>query len=274
MTDLGWRVTPEQIEKIKRQDSEAVCRFIAENLEYLSHMAKHYCSYKHSIGRSEYSAEDCISGLYIDLPYFDFSSRTKIYFNLRLSFDYSPYGGLVKYVKDGKAVRRKVASKYLGYDLLYFTDFERENDEGEIDLTSFESKYLVCGIDHYMGRQTDDSEEINALIDSLGIHLTDKLRARLFEYLSGTKPKHLSGTKAANDNARSHAFRLLKMNAVEICKILDREDLLGEAEQIERQEKEKFRAEREKFNTARKARRQAQRASCAKNTSLNEGGSI
>lgn len=269
MTDLGhWRATSEQIEKIKRQDSEAVCRFIADNLVYLRNMARQYCNFKHQIGLSEYDVDTCVSGLYIDLPYLNFSSRLRLYQSLRRSFDLSLYGGIVKCLKDGKAVLKNATAKQLGYEMLYFTDFESENDEGEIDLSRFESKYLVCGVDHYTGRQTDDSEKIYALIDSLGIHLTAKLRARLFEYLSGTKPEHLSGTKSANDCARSKVFRALKMNAVEICKNLGREDLLGEAEQIERQEREKFRAEREKFNIARKARRQAQRASCAKNTSV------
>ena len=77
-----WKITPEQIAKIKAGERETVNRVYMDNLDKFRRIAWRYCD---SIKRLDIVL-DCIQQIYIDLPVYDFTDTGKLYWSIRKSF--------------------------------------------------------------------------------------------------------------------------------------------------------------------------------------------
>lgn len=81
-TGWHWKITPEQIEKIKQRDRDTVNKVYFDNLRQFKRMAYNYCR-KNKL-YSYY--RDCYQQIYIDLPYFRFDTCRELAFSIKNSF--------------------------------------------------------------------------------------------------------------------------------------------------------------------------------------------
>lgn len=97
----GWKITAEQIKAITNGDKNARNAFYFDNLDRIRKMARNYVSKRHisNTGR-EYDVDDCINGLYLDLPLFNFKDGRAISWSVRNSFYLSIYGGWLYVVEN------------------------------------------------------------------------------------------------------------------------------------------------------------------------------
>ncbi len=77
-----WKITPEQIEKIKANDRDTINQVYFDNLKQFKKMAYKYC------GENKlYSFfRDCVQQVYLDLPLYRFDSCFELSFSIKNSF--------------------------------------------------------------------------------------------------------------------------------------------------------------------------------------------
>ena len=82
MEDKGpWRFTEDQIYKIKMFNKLAIRKFYEDNYNLICAMACKFVSQRVNIKRDySFNVDDLKNQVYIDLPYYDFSSRGRLYF--------------------------------------------------------------------------------------------------------------------------------------------------------------------------------------------------
>lgn len=77
-----WKITPEQIEKIKQRDRDTVNQVYFDNLEKFKRMAFKFCG-EHKL----YSYfKDCVQQIYADMLYYDYSNSLRLFCSIRTSF--------------------------------------------------------------------------------------------------------------------------------------------------------------------------------------------
>ncbi|NCA93229.1 hypothetical protein EOM82_08355, partial [bacterium] len=81
MTDKGpWIFTEDLIHRIKQREMTAITEFYNSNYDVLLRMAKKFVyTQKHFMNTYIYDVDDCIQQVFIDLPYYDYSSRIGLY---------------------------------------------------------------------------------------------------------------------------------------------------------------------------------------------------
>lgn len=81
-TGWHWKITPEQIEKIKARDIDTINKVYFDNLKQFRRMAYKYC------GKNKlYSFyRDCVQQIYCDLPSYRFDSSFELSFSIKNSF--------------------------------------------------------------------------------------------------------------------------------------------------------------------------------------------
>lgn len=143
-----WKITPEQIARIKVGERETVNRVYMGNLGKFRAMAWRYCE---SINRLDI-VQDCIQQIYVDLPAYNFRDTGKLYWSIRKSFRAA-----------GMLTRRPCVS--LETPL---------TDNGEITLAD-----TIAGADGFA--ELEEQENARAVLDMIAeqTQLTEKQRDQL-----------------------------------------------------------------------------------------------
>ena len=81
-TGWHWKITPEQIEKIKERDRDTVNQVYFDNLDKFKRIAYRFCR---NTKRLSYYL-DCVQQIYVDILDYDFSCARKLYWSLYHSF--------------------------------------------------------------------------------------------------------------------------------------------------------------------------------------------
>lgn len=77
-----WKITPEQIEKIKERDRDTVNAVYFDNYDKFKSMAKRYCD----IIRRRELVDDCIQQIYADMVDYDYTDARTLFYSIRRSF--------------------------------------------------------------------------------------------------------------------------------------------------------------------------------------------
>ncbi len=80
-----WKITPEDIEKIKANDRDTINRVYFDNLPKFEKIAKRYIwrLRASNITVDMSNAEDITQQIYLDLPYYTFDNALKFYYSIR-----------------------------------------------------------------------------------------------------------------------------------------------------------------------------------------------
>ena len=114
MEDKGaWQFTDDTIVRIKQGDTAAIAEFYNTNYTILTKMARKYVWIQHNLFRNYlYEFDDLMQQVYVDIPYYDYSSRSHLYCNiLRGSFSRLLEGGILS-----AASKHLDASRIISYD--------------------------------------------------------------------------------------------------------------------------------------------------------------
>lgn len=127
-----WKITPEQIEKIKGRDRDTVNKVYFDNLDKFKRMAYRYCGLK-----KQYSYfSDCVQQIYVDLIGYDYSNSRTLFHSIKHSFYRAT--GFSKYVQRsldepiGKNSRGGVLGDILLSTCTAEQDFECEEQEQHV----------------------------------------------------------------------------------------------------------------------------------------------
>ena len=82
-TGWHWKITPEQIEKLKAKDIETLNKVYFDNLELFKKVGLKFCYKAH---RNYDFYGDFLNQVYVDLPFYNFKNTFSFYFCLRKSF--------------------------------------------------------------------------------------------------------------------------------------------------------------------------------------------
>ena len=77
-----WKITPEQIEKIKERDRDTINKVYFDNYDKFERMAKRYCNI---LNRREL-VDDCTQQIYADIMDYDYTDTRTLYHSIRHSF--------------------------------------------------------------------------------------------------------------------------------------------------------------------------------------------
>lgn len=77
-----WKITPEQIEKIKERDRDTVNKVYFDNYDKFERLAKWYCDI---IKRREL-VDDCTQQIYADIIDYDYTDTRTLFYSIRRSF--------------------------------------------------------------------------------------------------------------------------------------------------------------------------------------------
>lgn len=80
-----WKITPEQIEKIKAHDRDTINQVYFDNYDTFKGMAKNYCR---RVKRFN-DWQDCVQQVYVDLPAYNYDCTAYFYLSLNGSFRYA-----------------------------------------------------------------------------------------------------------------------------------------------------------------------------------------
>lgn len=149
MEDKGsWIFTDEQIEKIKNNDINAITKFYNDNYNIIYFMAHKFVRGKKRMGIYSYIVEDLLQQVFIDIPHYNYSSRTHLYYGIvKGSFLRCYYGGILspqeKFISSLKMLsidtptNEKPNSNYLIDSFYTFDDplqiLEETKDREQID---------------------------------------------------------------------------------------------------------------------------------------------
>lgn len=80
MQDKGaWQFTDELIFRIKRGEASAVAEFFNTNYNLLSRIASSFFWRAFSIHNADFTIDDLLNQLYVDIPFYRYSSRSVLY---------------------------------------------------------------------------------------------------------------------------------------------------------------------------------------------------
>ena len=77
-----WKITPEQIERIRQRDRDTVNQVYFDNLDKFKKMAYKFCN---KTKRRDY-VQDCLQQIYADMLDYDYSCLRKFYWSIYHSF--------------------------------------------------------------------------------------------------------------------------------------------------------------------------------------------
>ncbi len=98
MTDKGaWQFTDEQIRQIKNKDQNAMYKFYQDNYKIFSGMAWNFIRRQYCFkGFCIYEYDDLMQQIYVDLPYYDYSSRKSLCIGIKFgTFLCNQFGGIL-----------------------------------------------------------------------------------------------------------------------------------------------------------------------------------
>lgn len=129
MEDKGsWVFTEEQIKNIKNFSAEDISKFYNNNYEIILGLAKKFVRQSVRNGLYCYNLEDLMQQVYIDIPYYYYSSRNALYKSIvKGTFKYLNYGGI-------KGQHKNVELEYKSISLIL-------NDEDDDDMLNFIASY-------------------------------------------------------------------------------------------------------------------------------------
>lgn len=81
-TGWHWKITPEQIERLKAKDIETLNKVYFDNLEKFKRIGITFCLK----ARDFYFYDDFLNQVYVDLPFYHFENLSKFYMSLNTSF--------------------------------------------------------------------------------------------------------------------------------------------------------------------------------------------
>lgn len=84
-TGWHWKITPEQIAKIKANDRATINEVYLSNYAKFIRIAKNYCR---RVKRSQFWI-DCVNQIYVDLPLYNYSDTNSLYLSMKRSFRYA-----------------------------------------------------------------------------------------------------------------------------------------------------------------------------------------
>ena len=205
----GWKITPEQIEKIKQNDREAIDKFYFDNYSRFSLMAKGYAIKRQNMGLGQFCAEDMLQNLYIDLPVLNYDTSGKFVSSAFNSFYWVLFGGqwqIKSTLRASKAARASYFPLYIIDKGCYRSDdsvSDGQDDYREIDkFVSSPSAY------HEYFYQKEQRRQ-------------EKLEADLIPFLSQIfNQKQLEAWEAGRDNASIR--KTLQKNADRVIDFLQK----------------------------------------------------
>ncbi|MCI9405033.1 MAG: hypothetical protein HFJ21_06995 [Clostridia bacterium] len=81
-TGWHWKITPEQIERIRQRDRDTVNQVYFDNLDKFKAMAYRFCGLRKFYD----DFQDCVQQIYIDLVNYDFTNSKRLFWSIRGSF--------------------------------------------------------------------------------------------------------------------------------------------------------------------------------------------
>lgn len=159
MQDKGpWNFTEEQIHEIQNEDVIAITKFYDDNFNVILAMAKRFVNRKKRLGDYFYSVEDLMQQVFVDIPHYNFSSCSCLYFDIiKGSFERCYAGGVLssqkKYLSNSMfssldAVLCDDSDSSRFVDFLMVEDFsntleeEREREEKDEKIIKFLEKTM------------------------------------------------------------------------------------------------------------------------------------
>lgn len=168
MTDKGsWQFTDEQIIKIKNKDIEAMTKFYYDNFKLLSAMARKYARNEYYRTKN-YIYDDLIQQVFLDLPYYNYSTRTNLWYGIvKGTFKRINYGGYA--CKDSSFPTAGIVLSYEGlakdssnsnYYLDKVASYTDNYDEAE---EKEERKQKDKAIELFLERTIKNPKDLNAM---------------------------------------------------------------------------------------------------------------
>ena len=90
----NWKVSKEQINLIKRGDSDAIESFYFDNLPHITSLARNYEREKRKLFGNAYDSEGLVQQFFLDIPYLNWDKNHKFTNEVINAFFYYIYGGL------------------------------------------------------------------------------------------------------------------------------------------------------------------------------------
>lgn len=83
MQDKGsWQFTEEQVKQIKNKDIDAITKFYNDNYKIIYFMAHKFVRGRKRMGNFSYMVEDLLQQVFLDIPYYNYSSRAHLYYGI------------------------------------------------------------------------------------------------------------------------------------------------------------------------------------------------
>ncbi len=166
MTDKGaWQFTDEQIRQIKNKDQNAMYKFYQDNYEIFCKMAGSFISLEYSLnGYRMYEFNDLMQQVYVDLPYYSYSSRTSLYRSIVFgTFKNVNFGGITSKGKSDRFcisiyATNKNNKEYCVVDkyVSYIPNYDEKEDLAE-------RKQKNKAIELFLLNSLKDKKQLNAM---------------------------------------------------------------------------------------------------------------
>ncbi len=122
-----WKITPEQIARIKVRDRDTVNQVYFDNLDKFKKMAYRYCR----LAKQYSYFRDCVQQIYVDMMDYDYTDSRVLFWSIRRSFwratglTKKPSVSLDQPILDGNGVLSDIIPVYDTAE----RDFERSEEE-------------------------------------------------------------------------------------------------------------------------------------------------
>lgn len=187
----GWKITAEQAKAITNGDDNARNAFYFDNLDRIRKMARGYIyRRKFTPNGGEFTFDDCVNGLYLDIPLFDFQDGVSVSRSVYRSFSYSIYGGWL-YVSENN---RKLFDRVYQGERLYILDQPAQYKSRSGDSTDDGAPL----IDKITSAPSPENEVINGnglTVETLetvaGKYLSKQENALFVDLLNGYEKHHI-----------------------------------------------------------------------------------
>ena len=187
----GWKITAEQAKAIMNGDDTARNAFYFDNLDRIRKMARGYIyRRKFTLNGGEFNFDDCVNGLYLDIPLFDFQDGASVSRSVYRSFAYSIYGGWL-YVSENN---RKLFDRVYQGERLYILDQPAQYKSRSGDRTDDGAPL----IDKITSAPSPENEVINGngltaetLETVAGKYLSKQENALFVDLLNGYEKHHI-----------------------------------------------------------------------------------
>lgn len=124
-----WKISPEDVEKIKKGDRETIDRVYFDNYKKFYKFAYRFCRDKNRLSY----VEDCIQEVYLDLPMYDYSNVKTFFRGLLRTFICCSFNRIRTVSLFSPIGRNKDGEEFTLIDVLgidFFKDLE-EREDGE-----------------------------------------------------------------------------------------------------------------------------------------------